>query len=379
MNGKEKIEAAFSSPGTPEIPAVICYETIFVRDHWKALVARPWWHQFLPDMDVQFELWRRIIDRVAQDWLWLPVVPPRRERENTEIQVRSEGVFRVNRWTGAEELLVELPIGGEQKPHRGSPLSYVSASRKEEINRFVPPPEDSGKIIGDGSDDLSRMLLNEYGRDLFPYRRVSSPLWRCYDLWGFETLMIMTVVDPELVAYAASRWLEYSLWDVRRAAALGAKAIWIEECFTDMISPAAFAYLNLPPLRKLIREIACNGMKSIYYYCGNPMDRLDLLLSSGADALALEEGKKGFEIDIEEVAGHVKGECVIFGNLDAVGVLQNGTDAALRNEVRRQISAGRLNRSRFIMSLGSPVTPSTPVERVRRYCDMVHEMGNFME
>jgi len=27
------------------------------------------------------------------------------------------------------------------------------------------------------------------------------------------------------------------------------------------------------------------------------------------------------------------------------------------------------------MSLGSPVTPGTPVERVRLYCKMVREMG----
>ncbi len=34
MTGKEKIEAAFSIDGTPEIPAVICYEGIYIRDRW---------------------------------------------------------------------------------------------------------------------------------------------------------------------------------------------------------------------------------------------------------------------------------------------------------------------------------------------------------
>ena len=38
----------------------------------------------------------------------------------------------------------------------------------------------------------------------------------------------------------------------------------------------------------------------------------------------------------------------------------------------RQIAAGRRNANRFVMSLGSPVTPSTSVSRVRRYCDLVH-------
>ena len=37
--------------------------------------------------------------------------------------------------------------------------------------------------------------------------------------------------------------------------------------------------------------------------------------------------------------------------------------------------AGRKNGGRFVMSLGSPVTPETPVARVRLYTDLVHELG----
>ena len=68
------------------------------------------------------------------------------------------------------------------------------------------------------------------------------------------------------------------------------------------------------------------------------------------------------------------GRCAVFGNLDAVGVLQDGTDAALRAEVARQLEAGRRAEGRFVMSLGSPVTPGTPVARVRQYCDLVREL-----
>ena len=49
----------------------------------------------------------------------------------------------------------------------------------------------------------------------------------------------------------------------------------------------------------------------------------------------------------------------------------------LRAEIARQIAAGRRNGSRFIMSLGSPVTPRTPVDRVRLYCDLARELGSL--
>jgi len=99
------------------------------------------------------------------------------------------------------------------------------------------------------------------------------------------------------------------------------------------------------------------------------------LLAVGADALSLEESKKGFVIDIEEVVERAQGKCAVLGNLDAVGVLQDGTEEELRAEIERQIAAGRKNGNRFVMSIGSPVTPGTSVERVRLYCDLVHDLG----
>jgi uroporphyrinogen-III decarboxylase len=74
-----------------------------------------------------------------------------------------------------------------------------------------------------------------------------------------------------------------------------------------------------------------------------------------------------------DIAEYVNGRQALLGNLDAIGVLQNGSDSHLRTEIVRQIAAGRRNGSRFIMNLGSPVTPATPVARVRQYCALVHE------
>jgi len=71
----------------------------------------------------------------------------------------------------------------------------------------------------------------------------------------------------------------------------------------------------------------------------------------------------------------VNGRLTVLGNLDAIRLLEKGSEAELRAEIARQIAAGRRNGSRFIMSLGSPVTPGTTVDRVRLYCDLVHELG----
>ena len=378
MNPIDKFKSAFSLDGTPEIPAVICYENIFARDHWSELTDKPWWYQESPEIDQQVAWISDVITETSLDWFRVPMFYSREERRHIVIEPRSGGVFRVDRRTGSEEMLEKPRISGwtatsqTESPHPAHP-----ADTPDEVDREIPVPDvfDPNELIVQGNNDLALEFMKEFGGDVFPYRRVASPLWLCYSLWGFENMMIMIAAKPELVAYASNRFLEMSLRSVHEAAVLGARAIFIEECLTDMISPSDFKSLNLPFLHSLVDEIRLLGMRSIYYFCGNPSGKWELLMDAGADALSLEEGKKGFEIDIENVVEIVDGRCTVLCNLDAIGVLQNSTEEELRAEIRRQIAAGRNNNGRFIMSIGSPVTPGTPANRVRLYCDLVHELG----
>jgi uroporphyrinogen-III decarboxylase len=144
---------------------------------------------------------------------------------------------------------------------------------------------------------------------------------------------------------------------------------------SDQISPTQYRRFVLPLLQEQTRQIRQMGLKSIYYCCGNPNDRLDLLLAAGADALSLEESKKSFTIDLCEVARHVQGHTALVGNLDAVHLMEHGTDEQVRAAVARQLEAGRINGRRFLFGYGSPITPGTPSSRVRRVADMVHELA----
>jgi uroporphyrinogen-III decarboxylase len=262
--------------------------------------------------------------------------------------------------------------GAVASPHPAAPpLS------RELVDAAVPLPRDdvATGVRAEGRGALSRLLREGPGRALFPIRHVGSPFWLCYGLWGFEGLMTLVADDPGLVRHACSRFLEASVREARKAAALGAEGIWVEECLTDMVGAAEFRGLVVPFLDALLREIRSLGMYSIYYFCGNPAGKWDPILSLPADALALEEGKKGFRIDIEEVVDRVDGRLCLLGNLDAIRLLHRAGEAELEAEIGRQIRAGRRNRGRFLMSIGSPVTPGTSAGRIRLYCDMARRIG----
>ncbi len=373
MKGREKIEAAFAPEGTPEIGVVLCYTGIFVRDHWAQLTEAPWWDIHSPDLERQLAWRRDVIGKVGQDWMDVPSCDPRDERPHLAIEVRGDGVYRVDRRTGSATRLKPPVVSGDHIPEPTLPMP----ESEEEVDAHIPlaPAFDAEAFAQSGAGDLAAALQAEYGQSVCPVGGASSPVNVLYDTWGFANMMAMIATRPDLARRACERYLTWALRDVAEAAAIGAAAIFFDEAMTDVISPEAYASVSLPYVQRVVEAIRGLGMVSIYCFLGNPAGKWEQILASGADALALEESKKGWTIDIQEVAERLDGRCTLLGNLDAMHLLPHGSEAELRAEIARQIAAGRHNHSRFIMCIGSPVTPETPVERVRLFCDLAHELG----
>lgn len=377
MTGREKILAALSPEGAPEFGVVIPYEGIYYRDRWRELSRHPWWWPQSPDTDKQLAWYRDAIAAMGMDWFGVHASYGESERLALAIEERPDGLWLVNREDGSSRHLHEPRVAGI--PGDGITLSVKpgpDAFTAEGVELAIPdPPGGDPAEYASGHGALARRLIAGFEQHLLPCSSLSSPLWSCYDIWGFEGLMTQLAENPSLVHKACGRLMNLAVSSVRRMAAIGAEAVWIEECMLDMISPAAYREFCLPYLQPLTREIHAQGMAAIHYFCGNPWSRMPELLSTGADALGLEEGKKGFQTDIRQVAECVNGRMAILGNLDSIGVLQDGSGEDLRAALRLQAEAGRANGGRFIFSLGSPVTPSTPLERVRLYTDLARETG----
>ena len=378
MTGREKIEAAFSDGGSAECGVVICYEGIYYRDHWDQITRCPWWYALSSDVEHQLAWRREAIANTPQDWFVLPVCASREDRDRYRIEVRGDDAWELDATTGEARPLERPPVSGAKIQQARESAGGPGPQTPEEIDAAVEVPAEFEReeFHRSGRGDLAELMLDEFGRRLFPIVHVPSPFWCLYYLWGFEGMMTIAATEPELARHACRRYLARTVHSLRRAAAMGARGVWIEECLTDSLSPAMFADMNLPLVRDVVEEIRSAGMKSIYYYCGNPNDRWEELFAPGADALSLEEGKKGWEIDIEEVVEKADGRCSVLGNLDAINLLEHGGEDQLRGETARQMSARRANGGRFVMSIGSPVTPGTPPERVRLYCDVTRELGS---
>jgi uroporphyrinogen-III decarboxylase len=80
-------------------------------------------------------------------------------------------------------------------------------------------------------------------------------------------------------------------------------------------------------------------------------------------AIAVEESKKGFRIDIEDVVRLAGERRVVFGNIDAVEYGVRAPADAIRAEVRRQVRAGARARG-FVVSTGIPFPLDTNPRRI---------------
>src|SRR5512137_1777710 len=95
--GRGKIAEAFSLDGSLEIPAVVCYEGIFYRDHWGQFTSCPWWYALETDIDRQLRWRSDVIASIGQDWFVLPMSVRREDRKHLRIERRPEGVFRCDK------------------------------------------------------------------------------------------------------------------------------------------------------------------------------------------------------------------------------------------------------------------------------------------
>ncbi|MDO8686279.1 MAG: hypothetical protein Q7J78_06380, partial [Clostridiales bacterium] len=210
MTGREKIQAAFSRDGSSEIPGVICYEGIYYRDAWDKLTSSPWWYLNSHDLGHQMAWRTEIMDKIKLDWYDLPECLSRAERENEFIEADGHEAFYVNKASGTKVRIVRPEPGG--RIINPEPERIVETT--EEIDMLIGDLGNFQKeaFLEEGHADLASKLRNGHGKDRMPLGgRISSPLWNCYFLWGFEGFMTMVAVEPGLVKHACERYIRNSL------------------------------------------------------------------------------------------------------------------------------------------------------------------------
>jgi uroporphyrinogen-III decarboxylase len=229
-----------------------------------------------------------------------------------------------------------------------------------------------------GAFEVTRILAERIG-DRLPISWIApTPFWSAYGVLGFQGMMVMMREEPALFAYLIERRGQQRMEMLKGLARAGAQYLWLEECLSsaDLISSRDYERFAFATAGPYVAEAKQLGLTVILYYCGDVISRLPWLRRLGMDALAVEESKKGFSVDIADVIAGVDGACCVFGNVDAVQVILEGTGEVILAEVHRQLTLGQQAKG-FVLSQGSPFTLDTPSGKVEWFVQCARQFNSF--
>ncbi len=224
------------------------------------------------------------------------------------------------------------------------------------------PPPSVAAIADSGALEYTTRAMSRFADRFLLYGSTGAPFWHCYSRLGFVGLMAGLRERPDLVDAWAQADLQRLLAGAAALRHAGVSCMFVEECLSgaDLISVADYRRHAWPATRDLLAGLRDMGFRVVYYYCGSVEGRLEYLAHLPADALAFEESKKGFTIDLGRIREALGPDRLLFGNTDAV-LLRDGSAAQIAAEVARQYAAAG---PRFVVSQGSPATLDTPPEKL---------------
>jgi hypothetical protein len=315
------------------------------------------------------------------DWMEISTGATRSWAERTNI-VRQEDVLHyVDICTGLRVPMHAIPLqrGDARLAHVNpsrSDLWDVSAQMQDEddVDELLPVIS-ADKLLASGEFDLPKRIIADYGELTFLSTILDTPFSDAYALLGFQGLMLTQHDRPKLFHYLLGRQLVVSKEVMQAWATLGLHGVYVEEVFTgaDMISPSSydeFVYLYNQPYFKYMRSL---DLLPIHYVCGDVLPRLKRIVTYEVAALAVEESKKNFKIEISDVVAQVGGKTVVFGNIDSVRFGLNGSQAEMAAEVRRQVEIGR-QADGFVVSTGSPFPLDTNPRQIDVMVETAHQL-----
>lgn len=182
---------------------------------------------------------------------------------------------------------------------------------------------------------------------------------------GFESGLLAFHDYPDGMRHLLEKCYEEQLEWAKVYAGAGAHGYAISEAFIspDIANPGIYRKFIKDIHRNYFAEVKNMGLSAICYFTGDINPIVEDLAEINIDALMMEESKKGFKIDVKNIRERIGETVCIFGNLDSIHLLHDGSTEEIYMETLKQLEGAGNN---FITCNGSPITPGTPQNNVKK-------------
>jgi len=246
-----------------------------------------------------------------------------------------------------------------------------------DVDRYFEPKAPATSAAQEGDEEPYANLRDSHREaiaDCFRVGSFTTPFVSAIGAFSYEGAMVAIHDKPEVFRYFIERATEDRLQRIRSATHVD--GFWFDEYYTDVISPEHYEEYVFKPNSKLASAVRESGILSMYYFCGDIMPKLDMAVELDVDAIAFEESKKWFELDVAEVRRHVGSRKALMGNMDGLHLMPRGTPEQIEADVKRQLSAAAKDGG-FVMGAGSPIAPDTPTENMLAFLDATRRFGTY--
>jgi len=215
-------------------------------------------------------------------------------------------------------------------------ISQHPAEKVEDLNLQIPSDlANAGRIPL--VTEAIRILKEEVGNQVAIGSWVLGPYTLAGQLLDLSQLAKAAFKKKDLVGKLLDQLAGVLIQIIKIYRRAGADYITVREMGAgpDILSPRMFESLIRPPLRRIFDEIES---PKVLHICGDTNAIIDQMVLCGADALSVE--KKN---NVTETRKKLGPDVLIFGELDAYGVLSQGkpddVDRAVKEAVERGVNA----------------------------------------
>lgn len=373
MTSKERMFKALLGKKTDVLPAAPCYLSLFLADFVRAYYIEQYslcMHGRLrcPLDHAQDTLFRAqalykaySVFKTPPDWIEVGMGASKAWAERTEIVLSGGILCYEDKLSGACVPMHAIPLPrGDVPLSEIKPVAYDAWDLSAQISSHADvdaqmPIMGTEELLERGDFDLPRQVAADYGDRFFISTILDTSFSDAYDFLGFMGLMVFQRCNPDLLQYLLQRRLMQSKEVMGAWAAAGIHGVYVEEVFTgaDIISPRSYDKFVFAYNQPYFKHMRALSLLPIHYVCGDVIPRLKCMVEYDIAAVAVEESKKNFKIEIAEVIELVAGSAAVFGNIDAVRFGIHAAPEKMSAEVERQARIGAQARG-FIVGTGSP-------------------------
>ena len=262
-------------------------------------------------------------------------------------------------WVSAQAMGARVGATGDDQPFGGIGAPLVQTA--SDLDR-IPSPDGGTQGRYPLMLEALQRIVAALGREVFVVACFDQyPFSLASSLMGLQEIMLKLRDDPPMVEALMERCLEYGLAYGHALSSVGADMLSGGDSPAGLIGPTAYRSLALPFEQRLIAGLKSATHKPVsLHICGHATPILPDMASSGADVLEIDQ-----RVDLPQACRIVGPGIALWGNLDPVAVLAQGSVEQVREAARQAVEIARTcGHRRFVLSSGCTLAVETPAENL---------------